>query len=203
MAEKEPTDKPSDEKKPDEKESGEKKPDEKESGEKPSAKEASAKPAPKPATKKAAPKKPSTMEERMEGVQGWMAELEKKQERNGRVGGVAVLLALLAAAGALYLGITNKQDAATKDDVDELTEKVDALGASVQQQTQDQLRGLNQRLSALEQQLTGVTEGQRKTQNQITALENRVEAAESAAADASATPDTSADDNAQNTPDNP
>jgi uncharacterized protein HemX len=204
MAEKEPTDEPSDEKKPDEKKPDEAKPGEKDSdAKKPAAKEG-AKPPPKPASKKAAPKTPSSMEERMEGVQGWMAEIEKRQERNSRVGGVAVVLALLAAAGALYLGITNKQDAATKDDVDELTEKVDALGASVQQQTQDQLRGLNQRLGTLEQQITGLTERQRKVENQITTLGNRVTAAEAdAAAAANAPPDTGTDTGQSNPGNNP
>ncbi len=93
----------------------------------------------KPDDAKAKPKPNLNVEERMEGVQGWMAELEKKQERTTRVGGIAMGLAVLAAASALVLGILNKQDAATTEDVDELTEKVNALGASVEQQTEKQL----------------------------------------------------------------
>ena len=103
----------------------------------------------------------------MEGVQGWMAELEKKQERITRVGGIAVGLAVLVSAGALALGILNKQDAATTDDVDELTEKVNELGASVQHQTEKQLNSINQRLGTVEQQITSINERQRKAEADI------------------------------------
>ena len=93
------------------------------------------------AEQKPAAKPIANIEDRMEGVQGWMAELEKRQERTSRVGGIALLLAILAAGGALALGILNKQDAATTEDVDELTSKVNALGASVEKQTETQLKG--------------------------------------------------------------
>ena len=155
-------------------------------------KESTASKAPPP--KKPAPKESADIEERMEGVQGWMAEIEKKQERSTRVGGVAVVLALLAAAGALVLGIMNKQDAATTDDVDELTEKVNALGASVAQQTEKQVQGLNQRLVTLEQQISSLTERQRKAENDIAAVQkSQSAAAAAAAADTSAQADSGTD----------
>ncbi len=152
--------------------------------------------------KKPAPK--PDIEDRMEGVQGWMAEVERKQERSSRVGGVAVVLALLAAAGALVLGIMNKQDAATTDDVDELTEKVNALGASVAQQTEKQVQALNQRLATLEQQIASLTERQRKAENDIAAVEkSQSAAAAAAAADASAPADSGTDTANPNPDENP
>ena len=119
------------------------------------------------------PAKPRNIEERMEGVQGWMAELEKRQVRATRVGGAALVLAILAAGGALALGILNKQDAATTDDVDELTEKVNQLGGSIEQQTNKQVRGINDRLAALEQQLASLNERQRKAEADIAKLKQR------------------------------
>ena len=49
------------------------------------------------------------MGERMEGLQGWMAEIERKQERMTKFGGGAAILAVLLSGGALALGIINKQ----------------------------------------------------------------------------------------------
>jgi cell division protein FtsB len=116
----------------------------------------------------------------MEGVQGWMAEIEKKQERTSRVGGIAVLLAIAAAGGALALGILNKQDAATQDDIDELTEKVNALGASVERQTESQLKAINQRLATVEQQIASLNQRQRQTESQIEKLQTASAAAAAA-----------------------
>ena len=140
---------------------------------------------PKPDEAKSKPKPNLNVEERMEGVQGWMAELEKKQERSTRVGGIAVGLAVLASAGALVLGILNKQDAATTDDVDELTEKVNQLGSSVAQQTEQQLKSINQRLATVEQQIASINERQRKAEADIATLKSNQNAA-AAAADAAA-----------------
>jgi chromosome segregation ATPase len=122
------------------------------------------------------------MQERMEGLQGWMAEIERKQARMTRFGGAAAILAVLAAAGALALGIINKNDAATKDDVDELTTKVNELGASLEQQTEKQLKGLQGRLSSIDQRLSAVEQKQSQLQTQVQALETRAASGKGAAA---------------------
>jgi uncharacterized protein HemX len=136
----------------------------------------SAKPKPKPKTSKSAKKAPPApnLQERMEGLQGWMAEIEKKQERTSRVGGLAAILAILASGGALALGVMNKQDAATDDDVNELTEKVSELGSSVEKQTETQLKAINGRIAGLEQQIDNLNTRQRETEAEITALQTQV-----------------------------
>jgi uncharacterized protein HemX len=146
----------------------------------------------KPPAKNSAP----DMQERMEGMQGWMAEIEKRQERSSRFGGIVVLLAILASGAALALGVMNKQDAATQDDIDSLTDKVNDLGSSVEQQTETQLSSIDQRLAALEQQIKSLTTRQRDSENQVEKLQNRVadaEAAAEAAEDAAAAAETAAD----------
>ncbi len=150
------------------------------------------------AEQKPAAKPIANIEDRMEGVQGWMAELEKRQERTSRVGGIALLLAILAAGGALALGILNKQDAATTEDVDELTSKVNALGASVEKQTETQLKGINERLGSLERQVASLNERQRKTEADIATLRQDVNAAAADAAAAAARPAPSSGGGADN-----
>jgi TolA-binding protein len=127
------------------------------------------------------------MQERVEGMQGWMAEIEKKQERTSRFGAVAVILAILASGGALALGVINKQDGATTDDVDELATSVNELGASVELQTEQQLKAINARLAGLEQQVDSLSRQQRQAEARIATLQTRVDSANAAAA-AAATP---------------
>ena len=95
-----------------------------------------------------------------------------------------VLFALglaLPSGAALALGIMNKQDGATKDDIDELTEKVNALGASVEKQTETQVQSINQRLATVEQQIRGANQRLRQTESQINQLRTQVNEAKAAA----------------------
>lgn len=151
------------------------------------SKSAAAKPAASNApAAKAKPSPELNMQERMEGLQGWMAEIERKQERTSRFGAVAVILAMLAAGGALALGVINKQDAATTDEVDALATSVNELGASVEQQTEKQLKAINARLAGLEQQVDSLNRQQRQAEARIATLQTRVNQADAAAAAARA-----------------
>src|SRR3954452_17716186 len=71
------------------------------------------------------------LQERIEGLQGWMAEIERKQARITYFGGLALLLALGAAGAALYFGLTTRSDSATKNDLDALTKRVNSLQGAV------------------------------------------------------------------------
>jgi len=113
------------------------------------------------------------MKERMEGLQGWMAEIEKKQSRMTRFGGAAAILAVAASGGALALGIINQQNAATDDDIDELQERVDGLVPALEQQTEKQLKGINTRLDTIEQRIGAVEQKQTQTDSQVQSLQNQ------------------------------
>ena len=123
------------------------------------------------------PKPKPNMEERIEGLQGWMAEIERKQERMTRFGGAAVILAVLAAGGAIALGVINQQNAASEDDVDELTEKVNELGASLKSGTEKQLKALGGRIDGLEQQVATLQQTQAQNTQDIAKLKSNQAAA--------------------------
>jgi uncharacterized protein HemX len=108
----------------------------------------------------------------MEGVQGWMAEIERKQTRMTRFGGAAAILAVLASAGALALGVINQQNAATEDDLDGLTEQVNELGASVKSQTEKQLKVINAKISGIEERLTTLEALQAQQATEIQSLQS-------------------------------
>lgn len=140
----------------------------------PAAKSAAKAPA---AKAKAKPKPPPNMNERIEGVQGWMAEIERKQARMTRIGGAAAILAVLLSGGALALGIINMQDASSKDDVDDLTEQVNELGASIKADTEEQLKAINGRVDAVEQQVKTIQQTQTTQTQDIATLKSQQNAA--------------------------
>ena len=113
------------------------------------------------------------MNERMEGLQGWMAEIERKQERMTRIGGIALVVAIAAAAAAIALGVLGQQSAASDDDLDKLRDDVNALSGEVERQTEKQLGGLNQKLTTLEGKVTSLEQQQRQNAATIANLESR------------------------------
>jgi len=129
------------------------------------------------ATRSAASKpkaKPApNMAERMEGLQGWMAEIERKQERMTRFGTAAAILAVLLAGGALALGVINQQNTSSKDDVDELTSQVNELGASLKSDTEEQLKTIGGRIDAVEQQLKTIQQTQTTQTQEIATLKSQ------------------------------
>lgn len=128
----------------------------------------------------------ANMQERMEGLQGWMAEIERKQERMTRFGGAAAILAILAAGGALALGIINQQNSATNDDVDELSEQVSGTQDAVKAATEKQLKDLNTTISSLDQRLATIDAQQKQNAATIATLQTQVNNAAAAGAAAGA-----------------
>ena len=137
-----------------------------------------AKPAASKETKETAPKEPATakpaatkaaagakapepnVQERMEGLQGWMAEIERKQGRMTYFGIAGVVIAILAAGAALYFGLTAKSDSATKGDLDALTKRIDALEAAATKNSKDTQAALNSSVSQLQQSIAAVQKQQ-------------------------------------------
>jgi chromosome segregation ATPase len=123
------------------------------------------KPGEKPDEKAADKPKPEpNLQERMEGLQGWLAEIERRQRRMTRIAGGAALLAVVAAAAAIALALMTQSDSASQDDIDDLKSQLDGVTEQVTQSTQGQLKTLNDtvgsfdgRIAALEKQQTQVT----------------------------------------------
>jgi uncharacterized protein YlxW (UPF0749 family) len=110
----------------------------------------------------------------MAGLQGWMAEIERKQGRMTYFGAAAVVIAILAAGAALYFGITAKQDSAKKSDVDALTKKVDALQSAVTKNSKDTQNTLNSTVTGLQQQIAAVQKQRAQDAANIGALQSEI-----------------------------
>jgi uncharacterized protein HemX len=116
------------------------------------------------------------LEERIEGIQGWMAEIERRQRRIVRLGGAAAILAILAAGGALALGIINQRDAATKDDVDEIKEALAGTQSAVKEATEKQLKSLNDTVASLDQRVQALSQQQAQSATTIATLQTQLNA---------------------------
>jgi chromosome segregation ATPase len=120
--------------------------------------------------------------ERMEGLQGWMAELERKQRRTTLLATVGTVLALLAAAGAVYLAVANPTSA-SKDDFDDLEAQVETLQQQISQATADQnrLKQINTTLESLNARMSAAEQRASQTASQIAATKAQAQAAQQAA----------------------
>jgi hypothetical protein len=108
-----------------------------------------------PTTEAAKRKAPDpNLQERMEGLQGWMAEIERKQGRLTYFGIAGLAIAILAAGAALYFGLTAKSDSATKSDLDALTKRIDSLEAAATKNSKDTQAALNASVSQLQQSIS-------------------------------------------------
>jgi uncharacterized protein HemX len=117
------------------------------------------------------------MQERMEGLQGWMAEIERKQGRMTYFGAAAVLIAILAAGAALYFGITAKNDSDdAMDDLDSLETKVDGLARAVNLSTKETQDTINNSISQLQGSIADLQKKQAKDAANISTLQSQVQA---------------------------
>jgi uncharacterized protein HemX len=143
------------------------------------AKETSTKETAKPtATTAAAAKRTpdANLQERMEGMQGWMAEIERKQGRMTYFGIAGLVIAILAAGAALYFGLTAKSDSATKGNLDALTKRIDALEAAATKNSKDTQAALNSSVSQLQQSIAAVQKQQTQNAASIASLQAQASA---------------------------
>lgn len=114
-----------------------------------------------------------TLQERMEGLQGWMAEIERKLGRITYFGAAGLLIAILAAGAALYFGLTAKNDSATKSDLDQLTKRVDALQAAATKNSKDTQNALNASVAQLQQSISALQKQQSQSAAKISTLQSQ------------------------------
>jgi uncharacterized protein HemX len=122
----------------------------------------------------AAKKSPDpNLQERMEGLQGWMAEIERKQGRMTYFGIAGVMIAILAAGAALYFGLTAKSDSATKGDLDSLTKRIDSLEAAAAKNSKDTQAALNASVAQLQQSIAAIQKQQSQDSANIATLQSQ------------------------------
>jgi uncharacterized coiled-coil protein SlyX len=143
-------------------------------GTNPTAPKEAAKPAPGKAAGATKGKTPDpNLQERMEGLQGWMAEIERRQGRITYFGLAGLAIAILAAGGALYVGLTAKSDSATKSDLDGLTKRIDSLETAAAKNSKDTQAALNASVAQLQQSIASLQKQQSQNSANIATLQSQ------------------------------
>lgn len=89
----------------------------------------------------------------MEGVQGWMAEIERRQRLTTYIGGGLAALAILLGAAALTIALINNSNGATQEDVDEINARLDTIQTEVKSATEEQLQSVSDSIATLQSQV--------------------------------------------------
>jgi septal ring factor EnvC (AmiA/AmiB activator) len=103
-----------------------------------------------------------------------MAEIERRQGRMTYFGAAAVVLAVAAAAAAMFVAVTARNDAATKDDLDEIEQQVQGIQGAVRRATEQQLKGVSETVGSLDQRIEDLKKKQAQDARDITTLQGRV-----------------------------
>ena len=89
------------------------------------------------------------LNERLEGVQGWMAEIEKRQRLTTIIGAAIGVVAVLLGAAALTLALIDRNQGATQDDIDALNKRLDVIQVEVKRATEEQLQSVSDSIAQL------------------------------------------------------
>jgi hypothetical protein len=125
------------------------------------------KPRPRPA--------PPTVEERLEGVRSWVAQLDRKLSIRTYAGAAALVLAIAAAAVALVLLLQLREDAATDDDVARLSEQISGVEDTATQAAQEDVQSVVDTVSRMEQQISDLESERDSTNREISVLQDDIQ----------------------------
>ena len=137
--------------------------------------EGSGKPPGAGAQGEAKPEAPADPNERIDGLRSWIAQLERKL--NIRTIAIAVIgvLALAAAIFAIALARDTENDAATEAELEDVREELAGVKSTASEAAQDDVRSLTERIAALEDDLSTANQGDQKTEQQISVLQDDVQ----------------------------
>jgi uncharacterized protein HemX len=110
----------------------------------------------------------------VDGLRAWLAQVDRKLGIRTYVGLALAVLALAAGGAAIYLTLSLKQDAATKDNVNALRNQVSGVQASATQAAQDSVKSLNQRLTQLESEVGKLSTGQKTSKRELQVLQDDI-----------------------------
>ncbi|HEY7150743.1 MAG TPA: hypothetical protein VH391_03590 [Solirubrobacterales bacterium] len=113
-------------------------------------------------------------QEQMAGLRAWLADLDRKLGVRTYIGGALALLALAAAGVALFLTLSLRQDAATKDDVNDLSEQLSGVEQSATAAAHSSVRSLDQRLTDLETKVGQLTTDQTTSKRELQVIQDDI-----------------------------
>jgi uncharacterized protein HemX len=118
---------------------------------------------------------PQTVDQQLEGLRAWLAQLDRRLGVRSLAGALALVLALAAGIVGVVLAIGAKDESATKSEVQTLSERVSASTKEATRAAQDDLSTLSDRLDALESSVSTIASGQRTSDSELKVAQDDID----------------------------
>ena len=132
-------------------------------------------PPPSPPTGEQPPQRPETVEEQIDGLRAWVAQLDRRLGIRTIALGLAAVLALAAGIVGVVLATDAKDQSATKDEVASLRDQVSASTKEATQATQDTVAELEESIDALETRVSTIASSQRTSDSELDVAKDDIE----------------------------
>jgi uncharacterized protein HemX len=114
-------------------------------------------------------------QERIEGLRSWLVQLDRKLAIRTYALGAAVVLALAAGIVGIVVAQGAEEDAATEADVQDVREQLASVEEAASQAAAEDLESISQRISDLEDRITGFTRDQSSVDQKISVLQDDIQ----------------------------
>ena len=111
--------------------------------------------------------RPESVEEQIDGLRAWIAQVDRRLGIRSVALAAAVVLALAAGIVGVVLAKDAKDNGATKAEVRSLRDQVSASNQEVSQATEDTVGEINDRIDELEARVSTLASSQRTTDSEV------------------------------------
>ncbi len=125
-----------------------------------------------PAT--APPRQSSDPHERIDGLRAWLAQVDRKLGVRTYAIGAAVVLALAAGIVGVVLALSAKDESATKDEVRSLEDQLSAVTEQASSAAREEAAALSDRVQALEEQVSSLNGDQTTLERELDVVKDDI-----------------------------
>jgi hypothetical protein len=122
----------------------------------------------------AASKPSADPQERIDGLRAWLADLDRKLAVRTYIGAALAVLVLAAAGASIYLTLSLKHDAATKDDLNALRDQLSSVEQFAATAAHRGVRSLDQRLADLETRVDKLSTDQTTSKRELQVIQDDI-----------------------------
>lgn len=113
--------------------------------------------------------------ERLDGLRAWLAQVDRKLGVRSYAGGAAVVLALAAGIVGVVLALNAKDESASKEDLQALSEEIATIGDRAAAAAEEGVQTLADRLDSLEGRVSQIQSGQRTTERELSVVQDDID----------------------------
>jgi chromosome segregation ATPase len=113
--------------------------------------------------------------ERIEGLRGLVAQVERRLALRTYIGAAVAVLALAAGGAGIYLALQAEEDAATEADVENLREELTGVEQTAVEAAREDLQTVNETLADLERQISKLRNRQGSLRDEFSVAQDDIQ----------------------------